>query len=83
MRDSWECFWLNYAARKNWAFDMIYWAKIDKRFFGDGDINDRLALLTDDERDRMEGFVERKLLEKQERSLTDWTAEATASDTGK
>ncbi|GLB05392.1 hypothetical protein AtubIFM57258_000673 [Aspergillus tubingensis] len=26
-------FWLNYAARKSWAFDMIYWAKIDGRFF--------------------------------------------------
>ncbi|EED11693.1 hypothetical protein TSTA_108770 [Talaromyces stipitatus ATCC 10500] len=44
MRDSWESgdFWVNYAARKSWAFDMIYWAKIDRRFFGDGYLDDRL-----------------------------------------
>lgn len=48
MLKSWETgdFWLNYAARKSWAFDMIYWAKIDRRFFGDGNLEDRLQLLT-------------------------------------
>ncbi|KAL3449099.1 hypothetical protein BJX65DRAFT_274061 [Aspergillus insuetus] len=40
MIKSWESgdFWLNYAARKSWAFDIIYWAKIDRRFFGDGNL---------------------------------------------
>lgn len=36
MRDSWESgdFWVTYAARNNFAFDAIYWQKIDQRFFG-------------------------------------------------
>ncbi|OJI82086.1 hypothetical protein ASPTUDRAFT_57823 [Aspergillus tubingensis CBS 134.48] len=63
MLRSWESgdFWLNYAARKSWAFDMIYWAKIDRRFFGDGNLSDRVKLLTPDERAEMEGFVQMKL----------------------
>ncbi|TVY29655.1 hypothetical protein LHYA1_G000890 [Lachnellula hyalina] len=36
MRESWETgrFWLNYAARKSWAFDTIFWKYLDHRFFG-------------------------------------------------
>lgn len=36
MRESWETgrFWLNYAARKSWAFDSIFWKYLDQRFFG-------------------------------------------------
>ncbi|KAJ5634065.1 hypothetical protein N7528_001907 [Penicillium herquei] len=36
MRESWETgdFWIAYAARCNFAFDAIYWQKIDQRFFG-------------------------------------------------
>ncbi|KAI6758076.1 hypothetical protein HG531_003901 [Fusarium graminearum] len=36
MRESWSSgrFWLNYAARKSWAFDTIYWQFLDERFFG-------------------------------------------------
>ncbi|QQK40416.1 Aminoglycoside phosphotransferase [Penicillium digitatum] len=36
MRESWESgdFWVAYAARNNFAFDAIYWQKIDRRFFG-------------------------------------------------
>ncbi|CAI7593317.1 unnamed protein product [Penicillium glandicola] len=36
MRESWESgdFWVAYAARNNFAFDAIYWQKVDKRFFG-------------------------------------------------
>jgi hypothetical protein len=36
MRESWETgrFWLNYAARKSWAFDTIFWKYLDKRLFG-------------------------------------------------
>lgn len=79
MLKSWETgdFWLNYAARKSWAFDMIYWAKIDRRFFGDGDLEDRLQLLTQSEREEMDGFVQRKLREKEERTyLFDWLGNA-------
>ncbi|RDL40596.1 Phosphotransferase [Venustampulla echinocandica] len=37
MRESWETsrFWLNYGARKSWAFDTVYWRFLDERFFGD------------------------------------------------
>jgi hypothetical protein len=37
MRESWETgrLWLNYAGRKSWAFDRIYWKYLDeRRFFG-------------------------------------------------
>lgn len=45
MEEIWESddFWVNYAARRSWAFDMIYWAKIDRRFFGTGDLESRLC----------------------------------------
>lgn len=76
MRRSWESgdFWVNYAARRSWAFDLIYWEKIDKRFFGNEGMEDRLKLLTREERDNMDGFIQRKLAEKEERTLIDWTA---------
>lgn len=75
MKASWESgdFWVSYAARKSWAFDMVCWAKIDRRFFGDGDMDDRIELLTVDEREGMDEFVKRKMAEKEERVLTDWT----------
>ncbi|KAJ5339620.1 hypothetical protein N7452_006348 [Penicillium brevicompactum] len=65
MRKSWETgdFWVSYAARRSWAFDIVYWARIDRRFFGEGDLEDRVALLTQEERDGMDVFVSRKLHE--------------------
>jgi len=65
MRESWEKgdFWVSYAARRSWAFDIVYWARIDRRFFGEGTLEDRVALLTVEERDGMDGFVRKKLLE--------------------
>ena len=71
---SWESgdLWVSYAARKRWAFDMIYWSKIDARQFGKGDLKERLDLLTASECDAMDAFVQRKLTEKEERTLTDW-----------
>ncbi|EEP81055.1 predicted protein [Uncinocarpus reesii 1704] len=74
MKESWETgdFWVNYAARRSWAFDMIYWAKIDRRFFGAGDLEDRFRLLTKDEREGIGAFIERKLAEKEDRKLKDW-----------
>lgn len=71
MRGSWENgdFWVCYAARRSWAFDMLYWAKIDRRFFGDGDLEDRFNLLTSEERDALDTFVRRKVAEKDERTL--------------
>lgn len=71
MRESWDNggFWVSYAARRSWAFDVIYWAKIDRRFFGEGSLEDRIGLLTVEERDGMEGFVRKKLAEKEEGGL--------------
>ncbi|KAH9204559.1 hypothetical protein DL95DRAFT_273555, partial [Leptodontidium sp. 2 PMI_412] len=35
MQESWKTgrFWLNYAARKSWAFDAVFWTYLDERFF--------------------------------------------------
>ncbi|EED19320.1 conserved hypothetical protein [Talaromyces stipitatus ATCC 10500] len=57
--------WLNYAARKSWACDTIYWAKIDQRFFGESDSEDRLMLLMESRREEMNASVQRKLREKE------------------
>ncbi|KAL1854300.1 hypothetical protein Plec18170_005064 [Paecilomyces lecythidis] len=74
MKESWESgdFWVTYAARRSWTFDMIYWAKIDRRFFGEGDLEDRFKLLTSEEKAGIDDFVQRKLAEKEERTLNDW-----------
>ncbi|KAI9163525.1 hypothetical protein HJFPF1_05142 [Paramyrothecium foliicola] len=81
MRESWESgrFWLNYAARKSWAFDTIFWKYLDKRFFGDREDvpkhelwKTRMHLLGKEARSAMEPFVERKMAESQERVLVDW-----------
>lgn len=81
VRQSWETgrFWLNYAVRKGWAFDSIYWKFLDERFFGDRskDIareeywRARIDLLTERERAAMEPFVERKMKELEEKVLVD------------
>ncbi|EKJ75895.1 hypothetical protein FPSE_04075 [Fusarium pseudograminearum CS3096] len=82
MRESWSSgrFWLNYAARKSWAFDAIYWKFLDERFFGPRDeINQedsywraRVHLLGEKGRQDMETVVARKMGEAKERVLVDW-----------
>ncbi|KAJ5096623.1 hypothetical protein N7456_007344 [Penicillium angulare] len=71
MRKSWASgdFWIMYAARNNFAFDAIYWSKIDKRFFGETDSEDlgdvwksRVHLLRPDEQE----FIERQVVLKME-----------------
>lgn len=56
MRKSWESggFWIMYAALNSFAFDTIYWQKIDPRFFGPTDNpevawKERLGLLDEKE----------------------------------
>lgn len=70
MRESWESgdFWIAYAARCNFAFDAVYWQKIDQRFFGSTagsnceDVwKERLDLLSDEEKTGMEELVTSKL----------------------
>jgi hypothetical protein len=53
MRESWENgqFWANYAARKSWAFDAVFWSWINVKYFGEGDwFEDRIKLLEEKER---------------------------------
>ncbi|KAH9223241.1 hypothetical protein DL95DRAFT_431848 [Leptodontidium sp. 2 PMI_412] len=89
MRESWETgrFWLTYAARKSWAFDTVFWNYLDERFFGrrEGHVEKnelwktREHLLTENARNGMEPFVERKIEEMKERKLVDWEPELARS----
>lgn len=66
---------MTYAARRTWAFDAIYWRFLDEKFFGkneSGDCMERLKLLPQEQVDAMEGFVQRKLKEKDQGGLADW-----------
>ncbi|GFF47805.1 hypothetical protein IFM58399_08142 [Aspergillus lentulus] len=77
MQESWESgdFWIAYAARDNFAFDLIYWHKIDQRFFGptSSPIDDvwkqRLDFLEPEDRADIERFVAIKLEEMNTRPL--------------
>jgi aminoglycoside phosphotransferase (APT) family kinase protein len=72
MRESWENgqFWVNYAARKSWAFDALFWSWIDAKYFGEGDwFEDRIQLLEEKELKGIEEFVRRKLEERKKRIL--------------
>ncbi|KAJ6024778.1 hypothetical protein N7540_005575 [Penicillium herquei] len=84
MQRSWDSgdFWIMYAARDGFAFDGIYWQKIDRRFFGRGrQSNDsgfcdmwkeRLDLLQPEEYDLMEKYVDQKLAEMRSGRVLAW-----------
>lgn len=84
MRESWATgrFWLNYAARRSWAFDTIYWKYMDERFFGERDKDvpaeevwkTRVHLLSDEERTTMEPMVQIKMEESRDQVLVEWDA---------
>ncbi|EYB23590.1 hypothetical protein FG05_02916 [Fusarium graminearum] len=86
MRESWTTgrFWLNYAARKSWAFDTIYWKYLDENFFGereDGTPGEKMwktkvHLLSGKERAAMERLVQAKMAESRTRVLIEWEAES-------
>ncbi|KAJ5587618.1 uncharacterized protein N7459_003383 [Penicillium hispanicum] len=78
MQRSWESgdFWVVYAILHSFAFDAIYWQKIDRRFFGPTETDDpseawkeRLDLLDDIQRSEMEQLVTKKLGEMEDRIL--------------
>ena len=77
MKDSWETgdFWIGYAARNGFAFDLVYWHKIDQRFFGptssliDDVWRQRLDSLEPEERADIERSVAIKLEEMKTRAL--------------
>jgi hypothetical protein len=63
---------VNYAARRSWAFDGVFWTQLDQKFFSDDDgggFMGRMKLLGREEREGMEAFVQRKLEEGKERIL--------------
>jgi len=63
-------FWFCLAARKSFMFGDIYWTFLDEKYFGRlGSLDDRLSLLTQQERDEMPGFVQEKLQEAKEKTL--------------
>ncbi|KAJ5614778.1 hypothetical protein N7528_008432 [Penicillium herquei] len=77
MQDSWESgdFWVVYALLHSFAFDAIYWHKIDTRFFGpttsspEDAWKERLVLPDEEEIDEMEKLVSRKMEEMNSRPL--------------
>lgn len=79
MRESWASgdFWTVYAARRNFAFDGVFWGKLDPRFFGRGEGGsgpgdawmERLELLDEKARAAMEALVDRKVAESETREL--------------
>lgn len=89
MRESWGTgrFWLTYAARKSWVFDTAFWKYLDERFFGPRENHvekhelwkTRLHLLSEDARNAMEPFVERKVEERKDREVVEWDPEAARS----
>jgi hypothetical protein len=89
MQWSWDSgnFWIVYAALNSFAFDAIYWKKIDPLFFkaaGSPETawKERLDLLAEKEIEEMEQLVVRKLEEKETRVLKwdpdEYTVEAKA-----
>lgn len=65
-----------YAILNSFAFDSIYWQKIDRRFFGPTETDDpseawkeRLELLDQTQRSEMERLVTKKLEEMENRVL--------------
>lgn len=77
MLESWRSgdFWVGYAARKSFAFDAIYWQKLDTRFFGPAGTPDeawkkRIELLDEKDMNLMESLVQQKMDHMRERGLS-------------
>ncbi|KAF7538019.1 hypothetical protein G7Z17_g12714 [Cylindrodendrum hubeiense] len=83
MRESWEkrTWMLNYAARKSWSFDFIWWKFLDESYFGPNEKQDyqaRLELLSEPQRKAMEVFVARKMEESASCEIVEWGDEDAA-----
>ncbi|KAK3900869.1 kinase-like domain-containing protein [Staphylotrichum tortipilum] len=79
IRQSWDSglFWANYAARKCYGFEPVFWEFLDERFFGEnvqGGYEGRMHLLSEKAKRRMEVFVERKVEEMNDEKIVDWDA---------
>ncbi|KAJ5115570.1 Aminoglycoside phosphotransferase [Penicillium atrosanguineum] len=63
-------FWICLALRHSSMFDEIYWTFLDSRFYGPfTTIEDRVGLLSAEERDNIHSFVESKMRQASERTL--------------
>jgi hypothetical protein len=76
MQRSWGDFWVVHAILHSFAFDAIYWQKIDRRFWGLTQTDDpneawkeRLNLLNENQKAEMERLVTRQLDEMEDRVL--------------
>ncbi|KAB8277553.1 phosphotransferase enzyme family protein [Aspergillus minisclerotigenes] len=82
MRESWDHgeLWVNYGARKSWAFDAV-WPILDAKFFGgvmapdqynSPHSEERMELLDVGGREALGPFVQKKLEDSKQRKLDDW-----------
>ncbi|KAI8631061.1 phosphotransferase family protein [Xylariaceae sp. FL1651] len=77
MRESWEKrTWMrNYAARKSWAFDFVWWKFLDESYPRPNENQDyhaRLELLSGSQRELMEAFVACKMEESRNPGIIEW-----------
>jgi hypothetical protein len=84
MQRNWEsgALWANYAARKCYGFDPVFWKFLDERFFGgnvEGGDEGRKHLLPEAVKRRMELFVERMVEESKEEKIRNWDPEKARS----
>lgn len=68
MRASWDsgAFWINWASRRSFGFDAVFWNILDERYFGTnekGGYEGRLMLLTREEREIMDYVAHSKMME--------------------
>jgi hypothetical protein len=62
-------FWFCLAARKSFMFDDIYWWFLDRKYFGQGSLEDRLTLLSQEELDGLDNLVSVKMQQASENLL--------------
>ncbi|KAH7308663.1 phosphotransferase family protein [Stachybotrys elegans] len=77
MRESWATrrWMVNYAARKSWSFDFVWWRFLDQRYFGPNEVEDhqeRLSQLSEEQKSAMVECVSRKVREKSEAKIVHW-----------
>lgn len=84
MRESWErrTWMLNYASRKSWAFDFVWWKYLDERYLGPNENQDheaRLEFLSVAQRKTMEPFVSSKMEGQRNDEVATWTEKQAAN----
>lgn len=82
MQHSWDSgtFWANYAARRCYGFDPVFWEFLDERFFGknaEGGFEGRMHLLPDTVQRRMQSFVDKKVEDSKEKKIDEWEPQQT------